>query len=80
MLGWIILAHIVWFVSYFLVMRVGLYITDNIHKSSIKRWGTDIDDYEYNRLKYKIFVSLFFIGIPILFWIGFIQYYYTGAL
>jgi len=67
---YIVLAHILWFAVYLVVMRVGLYVEDCVHKSAVKKWGQDIQDHEYNRLKFKIFVSLFFIGVPILFWIA----------
>ena len=76
---YIVLAHILWFAAYFAVMRVGLSIEDRVHKSAVKKWGQDIQDHEFNRLKFKIFVSLFFIGVPILFWIGFVVHY-TGKM
>lgn len=49
-----------------------------MHKGAIKKWGTDIEDYEYNRFKFKLYVTLFFIGIPVLYFIGFVIYYIKG--
>ena len=77
---YIVLGHVLWFFLYSVVLKIGLYITDRTHKSSMKRWGTDLDDYSYNRMKLKLYVSLYFIGIPILFWIGFVMYYRNGYL
>lgn len=73
---YIVLAHAAWLLTYFIALRIGLYIEDRIHKSAVKKWGQDIQDYQLNRLKLKIFVSIFFIGVPILFWIGFALFYF----
>lgn len=75
---YIILGLILWFILYIIVYKVGLYIIEYVHKQSVKRWGTDISDYEYEKLKFKIFVPLYFFGIPILFFIGCIVYYIKG--
>ena len=64
-----------WLFLYWIVYRLGLYIMNRLHKSSLKRWGADLDDYEYNKTKFKLYVHMYFIGIPILFWIGFIIYF-----
>jgi hypothetical protein len=74
----IILGLVLWFILYLIVFKGGLHIIDNIHKGSIKKWGMDIDDYSYNRTTFKLYVRLFFIGIPLLFWIGFIIYHING--
>lgn len=68
-----------WFILYVLVLKVGLYIQDATHRGALKKWKMDIEDYEHNRFKIKLYVSLFFIGIPLLFFIGFVIYMIKGA-
>lgn len=70
----LIAGHFLWFILYIIILKFGLYITDTIHKGFVKKWGQDINDYEYNRFTLKLYVTLFFIGVPILFWIGVILY------
>jgi len=67
---YITIGLIAWAVLYAIVLKVGLYIEDKIHEVSIKRFKTDIEDYEFNRFKLKLYVTLFFVGIPTLFFIG----------
>jgi hypothetical protein len=68
-----------WFILYVLVLKVGLYIQDATHRGALKKWKMDIEDYEHNRFKIKLYVSLFFIGISLLFFIGFVIYMIKGA-
>ena len=75
---YIFIGFCLWFVLYGVVLKTGLYIQDKMHKGAIKKWGTDIEDYEYNRFKFKLYVTLFFIGIPVLYFIGFVIYYIKG--
>ncbi len=72
---YLLIGTVSWLFLYGIVYRLGLYIMNSLHKSSLKRWGTDLDDYEYSKTKFKLYVHLYFIGIPILFWIGFIIYF-----
>ena len=75
---YILMGLFIWFVLYTLVLKFGLFIQDKIHRESIKKWKTDIEDYEYNRFKIKLYVTLFFFGIPLLYFIGFIIYFKKG--
>ena len=74
----ILIGLSIWFCLYALILKLALHVEDKMHEGAIKKWGADIEDYEYNRFKIKLFVSLFFIGIPLLFFIGFLIYYFKG--
>ena len=75
---YVIIGLIVWFILYAAVLKIGLLIQDKIHRESIKKWKMDIEDHEYNRFKIKLYVTLFFVGIPILYFVGFIIYFHNG--
>ena len=77
-IAYVIIGLLVWFMLYAAVLKVGLLIQDKLHRESIKKWKIDIDDYEYNRFKIKLYVTLFFVGIPLLYFIGFIIYFQKG--
>ena len=65
---------LIWFILYIIVLKVGLFLEDLVHRESIKKWKTDIQDYQHNRFKIKLYVTLFFVGIPLLWCIGLIQH------
>ena len=77
-IAYVIIGLFVWFILYVTVLKVGLLIQDKIHRESIKKWKIDIDDYEHNRFKIKLYVTLFFVGIPLLYFVGFIIYFQKG--
>ena len=75
---YIFIGLLIWFMLYAIVLTVGLLIQDKIHQGAVKKWKTDIEDYEYNRFKIKLYTTLFFIGIPLLYFVGFIIYFKNG--
>ena len=75
---YVIIGLLVWFLLFALVLKIALFVEDKTHKGAIKKWGMDIEDYEYNRFKIKLYVTLFFVGIPILYFVGFIIYFHNG--
>ena len=77
-IAYISVGLLIWFILYAIVLKVGLLIQDKVHRVSIKKWKTDIEDYEYNRFKIKLYVTLFFVGIPLLYFIGFIIFFKKG--
>ena len=75
---YVIIGLLVWFLLYAAVLKIALFVEDKTHKGATKKWGMDIEDYEYNRFKIKLYVTLFFVGIPILYFVGFIIYFHNG--
>ena len=75
---YVIIGLLAWFLLFALVLKIALFVEDKTHKGAIKKWGMDIEDYEYNRFKIKLYVTLFFVGIPILYFVGFIIYFHNG--
>ena len=77
-IAYVIIGLLVWFILDATVLKIGLLIQDKIHREAIKKWKMDIEDYEHNRFKFKLYVTLFFVGIPILYFVGFIIYFHNG--
>lgn len=63
---------VIWIILYILVYKIGLFIIDKSHMASMKKWGMDIVDYEYERKSFKLYVRLFFAGLPLLLIVGMI--------
>ncbi len=58
---------VIWLLLYILVLSIGLGILESNRRYSIRRWGIENDDYGFKKWEVIFYVSVFFIGIPILF-------------
>ncbi len=68
---WIILLILfIWLLLYVLVLLIGLGIVESGRRRSIKKWGIENEDFRFKKWEVIFYVSAFFIGIPILFFIA----------
>ena len=63
----IILAIIVWILLFALLYVSGMHIINSSQKQSLKKWKTEIEDYDLKKWKFKFYLITFFVGVPVLF-------------
>ena len=69
----IVLIVIVWILLFLLVYFGGSWILETSRKNAVKKWGQEERDYSHEKWTFRFYVIAFFIGIPALLLIAFLQ-------
>lgn len=79
MKGWLIVVGIIiWIFLFLIVFFLGNWILDTAKKNAVKKWGMEERDYAHEKWMFRFYVITFFVGIPVLLFLAFLQKIFKG--